>query len=138
MQFDVEIPSLNSLLSHGVDIDGDAIHSLDLRTAGAHSFRALCQLTEILGDILPLIYNTRRRKREPEVRSLRRIEAFLDDWEESLPQWLNPTSPDFQRGQPGALNLQLSFLAVKMCICRVSLLVSLSRTMHSIIRLQNS
>lgn len=124
MQFDVEVPDLNLLLIGGMDTDDDATDSSGPRTAGAHSFRALCRLTEILGDILPLIYNTKRRKGETEVRSLRRIEASLDEWEESLPQWLNPSSLEFQRTRPGALNLQLSFLAIKMCICRVSLLVN--------------
>jgi hypothetical protein len=95
----------------------------DPRTAGAHVFIALCQLTEILGDILPLIYNTKRGKRHAPQKSLLRIEAALDEWEENLPNWLDPKSPDFQRELPGVLSLQLSALAVKICICRVSLLV---------------
>ncbi|KAJ4515693.1 hypothetical protein HRR83_004600 [Exophiala dermatitidis] len=123
-QFDVEVPDLNSLLIGSAMTGDDAGRTSSPRIMGAQSFRALCQLTEILGDILPLIYDTRRGKPDVQLRSLKRIEAALDDWEENLPQSLNPRAPDFQRDQPGALSLQLSFLAVKLCICRVSLLES--------------
>lgn len=95
----------------------------DPRTMGAQSFVALCQLTEILGDILPFIYDIRRTGRDAQTRSLKRVEAALEDWEASLPPALNAKSLEFQRKYPGALNLHLSFLAVKMCISRVSLLV---------------
>jgi hypothetical protein len=95
----------------------------DPRIAGAHCFIALCQLTEILGDILPHIYNTKRGKHHSPLKSLLRVEAALDEWEEALPNWLNPSSTEFRRELPGVLNLQLSSLAVKICICRVSLLV---------------
>lgn len=124
-QFDVEVPDVTSLLVGGATSDNDSGRTSGPRIMGAQSFRALCQLTEILGDILPLIYDTRSRRPEAQVRSLKRIEASLDEWEENLPPSLNAKTPDFQRDQPGALSLQLSFLAVKMCICRVSLLVNL-------------
>lgn len=122
-QFDVEIPSFDSIVM-GSEPTTPRQEPFGLRTAGAHCFIALCQLTEILGDILPLIYNIKRAKQQAPLKSLLRLEASLDEWEESLPDWLNPSSEDFRRDLPGVLNLQLSSLAVKICICRVSLLVS--------------
>ncbi|EXJ82597.1 hypothetical protein A1O3_06410 [Capronia epimyces CBS 606.96] len=122
--FDVAVPDLSSLLIGGVTHDNDAGRTSGPRIMGAQSFRALCQLTEILGDILPHVYDTKSRKPDAQLRSLKRIEASVDDWEENLPPSLNPKTPDFQRDLPGALSLHLSFLAVKMCTCRVSLLES--------------
>jgi hypothetical protein len=125
-QFDVEIPGLDSIVT-GTENTNSRQQTSDPRTAGAHCFTALCQLTEILGDILPLIYNTKRGKHQAPRKSLLRIEASLDEWEENLPAWMDPKSLDFQRKLPGVLSLQLSALAVKICICRVSLLVCYSQ-----------
>jgi hypothetical protein len=88
-------------------------------------------LTEILGDILPLIYNTKRGKHHDPRKSLLRSEAPLEEWEENLPNWLDHKSLDFQRELPGVLSLQLSALAVKICICRVSLLVRYVHAIHN-------
>lgn len=49
----------------------------------------------------------------------------MDEWEDELPYFLRPNGSDLQRDAPGALNLQLSFLAVKMLICRVAVQVRL-------------
>jgi hypothetical protein len=121
-QFDVEIPGLDSIVT-GAGKANSRQQASDPGTAGALCFIALCQLTEILGDILPLIYNTKRGKYHDPRKSLLRSEASLEEWEENLPNWLDPKSLDFQRELPGVLSLQLSALAVKICICRVSLLV---------------
>ncbi|KAI1613483.1 fungal-specific transcription factor domain-containing protein [Exophiala viscosa] len=119
-QFDVPIPDVAALIIGGRNVDRPS----SVRRMGAQSFRALCQLTEILGDILPFIYDIKGRAQESQTRSLKRVEAALEDWEANLPDVLNARNPDFQREHPGALNLELSFLAVKMCISRVSLLES--------------
>ncbi|KAH8768509.1 fungal-specific transcription factor domain-containing protein [Hyaloscypha finlandica] len=120
-QFDVEIPEIDLIVT-GAGKTNSRQQASDPRTAGALCFIALCQLTEILGDILPLIYNTKRGKHHDPRKSLLRSEASLEEWEENLPNWLDPKSLDFQRELPGVLSLQLSALAVKICICRVSLL----------------
>lgn len=98
---------------------------LDIHFTGAKSFIALCQLTEILGDVLPLIYNLRSRGQDASLKSLRKLELILDNWEDSLPEWQKGSSPEFQREAPGALNLHLSFLALRMNICRISLQVGI-------------
>jgi hypothetical protein len=94
--------------------------------AGAHSFYHLCRLTQILGSILPLIYSLKIRSLAGIQKLLRPIEIQLDEWEDSVPRWLRYGNDHFQRSLPGALNLNLCFLAVKMCISRLLLLVCLS------------
>ncbi|KAK4942010.1 hypothetical protein LTR10_018191 [Elasticomyces elasticus] len=123
-QFDVPVPDVAALTigrtAVSEDIDGPSTpHKM-----GAHTFLALCQLTEILGDILPFIYDIKGKSQDHQTRSLKRVEAALEDWEADLPNALNAKSSEFQREHPGALNLELSYLAIKMCISRVSLLES--------------
>lgn len=121
-EFDVEVPLLHSLVTDAgtVNLDREVLDSV---VAGAYCFIALCQLTEILGDILPLIYNTKRGKNYAPLKSLLRLEATLEDWESSLPDWLNPNSGEFRRELPGVLNLYISYLGIRLCMCRVSQLV---------------
>ncbi|KAL4733329.1 fungal-specific transcription factor domain-containing protein [Aspergillus similis] len=117
--WDVPLPDSDSLMvsiTPGEDLSSDA------RVQGAHSFIALCTLTTLLGQILPLIYVLKVQPLETSFRELRRHETALNEWEEGLPSWLRPTSPVFERKAAGALNLQLSFLAVKLCLCRIALL----------------
>ncbi|KAL4783903.1 fungal-specific transcription factor domain-containing protein [Aspergillus varians] len=117
--WDVPIPDSDSLL---VSLTPGEPFSSDARVQGAHSFVSLCSLTTILGHILPLIYVLETQPLETSFRALRRHETTLNEWEEGLPSWLRPTSPNFERKAAGALNLQLSFLAVKLCLSRIALL----------------
>ncbi|KAL6234327.1 hypothetical protein BDW75DRAFT_241228 [Aspergillus navahoensis] len=117
--WDVPLPDSDSLL---VSITPGEDLSPDARVQGAHSFIALCSLTTLLGQILPLIYLLEVQPLETSFRALRRHETALNEWEEGLPPWLRPTSPVFERKAAGALNLQLSFLAVKLCLSRIALL----------------
>ncbi|KAL3481878.1 fungal-specific transcription factor domain-containing protein [Aspergillus californicus] len=118
-QWDVPLPDSDSLL---VTLAASETLPVDTRVQGAHSFIALCSLTTILGTILPLIYALEIQPLETSFRALRRHETTLNEWEESLPPWLRPSSPAFERKAAGALNLQLSFLAVKLCLSRIALL----------------
>jgi hypothetical protein len=121
-QWDVPLPELDSLLD---TISGDTAATSEGLAKGAKSFIKLCQLTEILGDVLPLIYALRGSSIDNNMKRLRKLESMTDDWEASLPEWLDAESvATFQRNAPGALNLRLSFLALKICLCRVSLQVS--------------
>jgi hypothetical protein len=92
---------------------------------GVESFFALCTLTEILADILPLVYNLQVKGYRESPRKLRRIQTQLDDWEEGLPQWLRPSNEDGTGPPSGSSSLQLSLLAVKMLMCRIALRVSM-------------
>lgn len=119
-QWDVLLPDIDSLLM-GTVSTADSFP--DAWMQGAKSFIALCGLTEILGDILALVYTLKPSREHNCLKSLRRLEAKMDEWEDNLDTWLRPGSLDFQKIAPGALNLQLSSLAVKMCISRIALQV---------------
>lgn len=112
-QYEVPVPTVDVLMTSGME-------NLARRKA-AECFIALCTLTEILGDILPLVYD-RRQKPAPELsKPLRRFQNALDDWEDSEPaasllKW------DDNDGEivSGSSSLKLGFLSIKMLICRVS------------------
>jgi hypothetical protein len=96
------------------------------RVQGGLSFIALCELTVILGDILPLVYSLQVQTLEQASRALRRHETALDQWEEGLLSWLHPGSVSFERKAAGSLNLQLCYLVARMCLSKIGLLVRLS------------
>ena len=104
--------------------------TLELLTAGrsnsvkhvraAEVFIHLCKLTEIVGDVLPLIYHIRSGNDTIAAEQTSRSEIELNRWIESRPNWLN--LQDFQNrpAVPGLVNLQLSFLAVRMLLRRIA------------------
>lgn len=90
---------------------------------GHDCFLALCSLTEILGEVLPLVYNLGIRGCKDAGKRIRRIKVDLDEWEEACPEWMaigNATVPPL-----GSSSLKLGFLAVKMLVCRLALKVGL-------------
>lgn len=114
--YDVPIPTAEQLL-HGS------------RTCSMEQIRAsevyiqLCRLTEIIGEILPMIYHLRVRTSWLNTATDRasRAEAELEHWVEGLPEWLNLTDFSNTRSQvPGLVNLQLSYLAVRMLLRRIA------------------
>ncbi|TEY86444.1 hypothetical protein BOTCAL_0008g00180 [Botryotinia calthae] len=78
-EYDVPLPILEGLLTEGN-------HEIS-RIRPAECFILLCELTEVLGDILPLLYDRRCRPITEINKLLRQLETNLDNWEESLPQW---------------------------------------------------
>lgn len=86
-------------------------------------FIALCQLTEILQQILPLVYNLRVKPVREIRKVLRSVETELDQWEDDLPDQLQK-SPEMDANVSGSCSLQLCLLSLKMLACRVSLHVS--------------
>lgn len=113
-EYDVPLPTLKGLLTEGN-------HEI-LRIRPAECFILLCRLTEILGDILPLLYDRRCRPITETNKILRQLETNLDEWEESLPQWAASKSNAEQVS--GLSSLRLGFLSVKMLLCRVAFHVS--------------
>lgn len=73
---------------------------------------------------MSLLYTLEDQTREQAFRALRRHETALDQWEEGLPPWIRPGSLSFKRKAAGAVNLQLCYLVVRMCLWRIGLLVS--------------
>jgi hypothetical protein len=126
-QYDVPMPTIEILVTVGKE-------SL-LRKEAANCFIALCSLTEILGDILPLVYDIQRRFQDMD-RILRRLEVDLDTWEDS-----EVVTNIFNRDRtpvPGASSLKLGFLAVRMLLKRVGLFVSVLRREDSELRLSQA
>jgi hypothetical protein len=114
-EYNVPLPTLRTLLSPG-DLEGEDM--------GAKCFLGLCQLTEILGEVLTIIYDLQPPKEETIMRILRKLESQLEDWEESAQDLLEAENIDDGGPAPGIRNLQLSFHALKKCICRIALHVS--------------
>ena len=86
----------------------------------AECYVALCQLTEIIGDILPLIYQIRSGKDVGAPEQTSRSEIDLNRWVENLPAWLQLHEFEARPAIPGLCNLQLSYLAVRMLLRRIA------------------
>ena len=89
----------------------------------AHCHIALCQLTEILGELMPLVYGLQQRLQRETSKKVRQIRTDLDSWEDSLPDWLRSPASDSEDRISGSSSLLLGFLAVKMLVARVELTV---------------
>lgn len=83
-------------------------------------FLAMCTLTIVLGDLLPLVYDLQTASNGDMIKKIRRLRADMDVWEDSLPSHL---CMDNRQGPAtsGLSSLKLSFLAVKMLTCRIEL-----------------
>jgi len=86
-------------------------------------FRSLCQLTNILGKIVPFLYDLRGASGNEIRQFIREIETEMEKWEEALPIFLQAMN-DPDKHVEGASNLHLSYLSIRMLICRLSLVVS--------------
>ncbi|KAK2797562.1 hypothetical protein FQN50_009157 [Emmonsiellopsis sp. PD_5] len=112
-QYDVPHPSVEVLVPQE--------NRSEQRTKAAECYIALCVLTEILGDLLPLVYGLQQKSHNETTKALRRIRTNLDIWEDSLPEWLKTSPAHTTSPISGSSSLYLSFLALKMLICRVEL-----------------
>src|SRR5271155_873529 len=86
----------------------------------AECYIALCHLTEIVGDILPLIYSIRSGNDSGTSQQTSRSEIDLNRWVERLPPWLQLHEFDARPSIPGLVNLQLSYLSVRMLLRRIA------------------
>ncbi len=112
-QYDVPLPTVEVLIP-------PASRSPE-RVRAAHCHIALCRLTEILGELLPLVYGLQHRSPRETTKEIRRIRTDLDVWEDSLPDWLRTPSDQSEDRIAGLCSLQLAFLAVKLLVGRVEL-----------------
>jgi hypothetical protein len=87
----------------------------------AHCHIALCRLTEVLGELLPFVYQLQTKSVRETSKKLRHIRTDLDTWEDSLPEWLRSPVRNSEAPVSGSSSLHLAFLAVKMLVCRVEL-----------------
>lgn len=114
-QYDVPLPTIPNLLTRGKETEE--------RTKAAECFIQLCKLSQILGDVLPLVYDLSEPRKEM-WRDLRCIECNLDKWEDDLPEYLQTGSIENGTSVSGASSLHLGYLSIRMLLCRVSLRVS--------------
>ncbi|KAM5433623.1 hypothetical protein McanMca71_003308 [Microsporum canis] len=112
-QYDVPLPTISVLVPQA--------NPTQQRVRAAHCYIALCQLTEILGDLLPLVYGLQPRPSKETSKILRRMRSDLDRWEDSLPDWLRVPQDQDTPSTSGSSSMQLAFLALKMLVCRVEL-----------------
>lgn len=109
--------------------------SIDEGNDGASpSFRHLSSISQILGDILPLIYALRLDPKESDKR-VRRLECRVDNWLDDLPSSLKPPSAG---DVDGASNLWFCYLSVKLLLCRVAYKVGALLLSHAISRMLTS
>lgn len=110
--YDVHLPSLE-LLTAG---RGNSVKHVRAAEVYIH----LCKLTEIVGDVLPLIYHIRSGNDTIAAEQTSRSEIELNRWIESRPSWLNLSDFTSRPAIPGLVNLQLSFLSVRMLLRRIA------------------
>ncbi|KAJ8109449.1 hypothetical protein OPT61_g7453 [Boeremia exigua] len=108
---DVPIPTF--------EFEGDERTHASLQSYRSNvAFVNLCKLSQILGEILPLVYALRESTGEIK-RRLRKIECAIDDWVLALPEFLHPAS-FAQHAVNGASNLCFAHLSLKLLVCRLS------------------
>ncbi|KAJ5723954.1 hypothetical protein N7488_001989 [Penicillium malachiteum] len=113
-QYDVPLPTIDGLVPPNLRTTE--------RVRAAHCHIALCKLTEILGELLPLVYGLQAKLARESSKKIRQIRTELDLWEDSLPDWLrSPEQHSRQDEICASSSLQLAFLAVKMLVSRVEL-----------------
>ncbi|PGH00737.1 hypothetical protein GX51_05618 [Blastomyces parvus] len=112
-QYDVPLPTVQVLIPQG--------SPNQQRIKSAECYIALCQLTETLGDLLPLIYGLQPKSQNETSKTLRKLRTNLDTWEDSLPEWLKSSPADSPTPVSGSSSLYLAWLTLKMLICRVEL-----------------
>lgn len=112
-QYDVPLPTIDVLLPRG--------SRTTERLRAAHCHIALCRLTEILGELLPLVYGLQHRQTRETSKKVRQIRTDLDAWEDCLPELLRSSTNNSEGRIAGTSSLQLAFLAVKMLVSRVEL-----------------
>ncbi|KAE8139974.1 fungal-specific transcription factor domain-containing protein [Aspergillus pseudotamarii] len=110
-RYDVPIPMLEDIITE--------LNQSDTRIKAANSFIHLCTLTEILGEVLPLVYDLNLDPKET-WKQIRRLEIALDEWEDRLPNYLRRDNGENPRVS-GSSSLQLSYLAVRLLLNRISL-----------------
>ncbi|KAJ5742730.1 uncharacterized protein N7511_011131 [Penicillium nucicola] len=111
-QYDVPFPSIDDMCSTG--------GSLCQRTA-ASIFIALTGLTDVLSRFLEHVYSVSKESRQSEMSAIQ-LENLLNEWEESLNgdvRRLVLRGTDLQG--PGAANLRLAYLAVRLLLRRIQL-----------------
>jgi hypothetical protein len=103
--YDVPMPTLDSLASPKAP---------PAQRTSSTCFIHMCALTELLGDILPLVYEVNPDRVELSG-SVTKLKARLSELERGLPEWLPLPK------KPGTSNLWFCFLSMRLLLSRVTL-----------------
>jgi hypothetical protein len=103
--YDVPLPTLDMLIAPKATV---------MQKYASTCFIHLCALTELLGDILPLVHHIGPDPDEFSNAATRQ-KAVLDDLESKLPEWLPLPN------RTGTSNLWFCFLSMRLLISRVAL-----------------
>jgi hypothetical protein len=125
IQYDVPLPSVEVLVTQP--------RATSQHVRAAHCHISLCRLTEILGELLPLVYQLQTKPSRETSKKIRHIRTDLDTWEDALPEWLRAPIQNPETPAGGVSSLHLAFLAVKMLVCRVELHVSFSAQLSRVV-----
>lgn len=111
-QYDVPVPTLTDLTHDGQPEDG-------MKASGC--FIHLCTLSVILGEVLPLVYDLEQRDIW---RDIRRRETELDIWEQNVSLPISGPNEKYPYPISGLSSLCLSYLSVRLLLCRIAFRVS--------------
>ncbi|KAI7235410.1 hypothetical protein KC343_g9505 [Hortaea werneckii] len=106
--YDTPLPSVASIAGQS---------ATEAMKRAASSFVHLCSLTQILADLLPLVYSLKETQNDIG-KKIRRLECDLDSWEDSLPDFLRMDSGARAEHVNGSSNLWFCFLSLKVLLCR--------------------
>ncbi|CAK1363200.1 putative transcriptional regulatory protein [Cercospora beticola] len=99
------------------NFDTEESHISDTQSSQS-LFVQLCKLSQILGQLLPFVYTLKNDPADT-MRSLRRVECLVDDWETELPASLQHAgSGDCLTN--GVSNLRFCHLTIKLLLCRIA------------------
>ncbi|KAK5101196.1 hypothetical protein LTS08_004802 [Lithohypha guttulata] len=110
--YDVPIPTIDLLAGDRANIQK--------HYRAAECYIELCELTETVGDILPLIYHVKSGNDGMAAEQTSRSEIELNRWQQTRPKWIDYYNFEDRPLIPGLVNLQLSYLAVRMLLRRLA------------------
>ncbi|KAL8784236.1 MAG: hypothetical protein Q9195_009115 [Heterodermia aff. obscurata] len=110
-EYDVRLPDLETLV-HRQENSNKQIKATEC-------YIQLCRLTEIVGDALLLTCDFRPRESGFAEEKISKSEIDLSKWLANLPDWMNLQHPEKRPTVLGLANLQFSYLATHMLLCRL-------------------
>ncbi|GAB7340263.1 hypothetical protein MBLNU457_6726t2 [Dothideomycetes sp. NU457] len=113
-RYDVPLPTISTLVGHDSREEGP--------DAGTESFRQLCILTEILGELLPIVYSL-KPDWDTTSKVLRRSESQLDDWEAAIGTTFSIRAGNY--APAGYCSLWFGYLSVRLLVARLYLRAAL-------------
>jgi hypothetical protein len=113
-QYDVPVPTVDALC-------GAADQNSVRKVTATECFVWLCKFTTITQKVLRIAFDLRSSTTDAVTKALRQCQVELDTWEDAFTQWKTECNSHTEIRVPGASNLWLCFLTIKMLLCRIAL-----------------